>query len=453
MLNISKHSINERIDQSKFTAFSKTSRFAITRKFSMWFGIFLIMGIIVLFLPWTQNVEAYGKVTALKPEQRPQTIHSTIPGRIEKWYVQEGQFVHKGDTILFISEIKDEYFDPQLLRRTEDQVKMKEQSITSYQDKVNALNKQIDALNEGLILKLEQTRNKIKQSELKVKSDSIDLEAAKTGLTIAQEQFNRYEELRKKDVITQTELEGRKLKYQEALAKKISAENKLMTARNELINSMIELNSIEMEYNDKLMKAESDKYSAMSTMFDAEAAVTKLQGQFSNYAVRTGYYFITAPQDGYVTKALTSGVGETIKEGTAVVSLAPAKVELAVEMYVEPIDLPLIRVGQKTRFIFDGWPSFVFSGWPGASFGTFGGEVVAIDNLISENGKYRVLVKPDHSDVPWPTALRVGAGAKGMMMLQDVPLWYEMWRKLNGFPPQFYEPAETKKDESKSAKK
>jgi hypothetical protein len=113
----------------------------------------------------------------------------------------------------------------------------------------------------------------------------------------------------------------------------------------------------------------------------------------------------------------------------------------------------LIRVGQKTRFIFDGWPSFVFSGWPGASFGTFGGEVVAIDNLISENGKYRVLVKPDHSDVPWPTALRVGAGAKGMMMLQDVPLWYEMWRKLNGFPPQFYEPAETKKDESKSAKK
>jgi hypothetical protein len=32
-------------------------------------------------------------------------------------------------------------------------------------------------------------------------------------------------------------------------------------------------------------------------------------------------------------------------------------------------------------------------------------------------------------------------------MLNDVPLWYEFWRQLNGFPPDFYE--ETKMEKLK----
>ncbi|HAA00835.1 MAG TPA: biotin attachment protein [Flavobacteriales bacterium] len=441
MLNISPKSISGKIDPSKYNSFAAIGQYPLARRILLWltiiFGVFLLF----LFLPWTQNILATGQITTLRPEQRPHTIHSTIPGRIEKWYVQEGQHVDRGDTIAFISEIKDDYFDPKLLQNTEDQLKAKEQSIDSYQSKVNALNKQIDALNETLILKLEQTRNKIKQAELKLKSDSIDYEASITNYTIAEQQYNRYIELKEKDVISQTDLEGRKLKFQEAMAKKISAENKVLASRNELLNSKIELNTIETEYNDKLMKAESDKYSAISTVFDTEAAVAKLQSQFSGYAIRSGYYFITAPQDGYVTKALTTGIGETIKEGTPIVSIMPSKYELAVEVFVEPMDLPLLVLGQPVRLVFDGWPSFVFSGWPGASFGTFGGKIVAVDNLMSDNGKYRVLVSPDRNDEPWPVALRVGTGARGMMLLQDVPIWYELWRKLNGFPPEFYQPA------------
>ena len=90
--------------------------------------------------------------------------------------------------------------------------------------------------------------------------------------------------------------------------------------------------------------------------------------------------------------------------------------------------------------------AIVFSGWPNASFGAFGGEVVAIDNFISANGKYRVLVSPDPDDHPWPEGLRVGSGAVGMALLNDVPIWYELWRQLNGFPPNYYSP-ESKKQE------
>jgi hypothetical protein len=76
--------------------------------------------------------------------------------------------------------------------------------------------------------------------------------------------------------------------------------------------------------------------------------------------------------------------------------------------------------------------------------------VVAIENFISPNGKYRILLAPDKDDHEWPTALRVGSGARTMALLNDVPIWLEMWRKLNGFPPDFYKPAsENGSDEKK----
>ena len=112
--------------------------------------------------------------------------------------------------------------------------------------------------------------------------------------------------------------------------------------------------------------------------------------------------------------------------------------DLAVELYVRPMDMPLINKGQKVRFIFDGWPSIVFSGWPNSSYGTFGGEVAAIDNFISPNGKYRILVAPAKQEQPWPTALRVGSGSLGFALMKDVPIWYELWRQINGFPPDLY---------------
>jgi multidrug resistance efflux pump len=152
-------------------------------------------------------------------------------------------------------------------------------------------------------------------------------------------------------------------------------------------------------------------------------------------------YYIKAPQSGYVNRALQSGLGETIKEGTPVVSIMPANYDIAVETYVEPVDLPLISRGEKVRVWFDGWPTIVFSGWPDMSYGTFGGKVVAVENFISDNGKYRILIAPDKADLPWPKQLSVGAGAETIALLHNVPVWFELWRTLNGFPPNYYKPA------------
>ncbi|NHF58693.1 HlyD family efflux transporter periplasmic adaptor subunit [Flavobacteriaceae bacterium TP-CH-4] len=444
MLNISKNSVNKNVDLSGYRSPEKVFHKRHYKHFNRFLLIFSLVALVVLFLPWTQNVTGTGFLTTLTPDQRPQTIQSPIPGRIEKWYVREGDFVERGDTILFISEVKNEYFDPNLVERTGQQIRAKSSAVASYEGKVKALQNQIGALISERKLKLEQARNKLLQSKLKVQSDSIDLEAAKTNIKIAQRQYDRTEQLEKEGLKAVTDVEEKRLKLQETQAKLISQQNKLLTAKNEVINAEVEINRIQAEYTDKISKAQSDMYTAQSNQFDSEAQVTKLENEFTNYEMRNSLYYIRAPQSGYINKALQGGIGETFKEGDALVGIMPAKYDMAVETFVEPLDLPLIHLGEKVRIQFDGWPAIIFSGWPNVSYGTYGGEVVAIETFISDNGKYRVLLAPDPDDHPWPKDIRVGSGANTIALLEDVPIWYELWRQLNGFPPNYYQPEDSK---------
>jgi len=443
MLKITENGVEKWVDitQFKSTKIFEDNKGYLKVKKTIW--VLSICLVLFLFLPWTQNVSGAGSVTTLKPNQRPQTVQSAIAGRIEKWYVNEGDYVKKGDTILFISEIKEDYLDPNLVENTGKQLDAKESAVISYADKVKALENQMGAIQNEKGLKLKQAQNKLKQSYLKVQSDSIDFEASKTLLKIAQTQYNRSVSLEKEGLKAMTDVEEKRSKLQETEAKIITQENKYIASKNEVLNAIMELNRIRAEYDEKNAKASSDRQTALSTQFDTEAQVNKLKNQFRNYQIRNGMYYIVAPQNGYVNRALQSGIGETIKEGTAIVSIMPASFDIAVETYINPVDFPLIHKGEKVRVWFDGWPSIVFSGWPGASYGTFGGVIVAKENFISENGKYRVLIAPDKSDKVWPTQLSIGAGTQTIALLENVPIWFEIWRTLNGFPPNFYQPTTT----------
>lgn len=447
MLNISDNKIfSKKLD--RFKTISDLTNRPHYKYLNRIIGVVSVIVFIVFFLPWTQNISGKGAVTTLKPNQRPQNIQTAIAGRIEKWYVKEGDFVKKGDTILFISEIKEDYLDPNLAQNTKNQVDAKKGAEQSYGGKVGSLSVQIQAIINEKNLKLQQAQNKIRQSRLKIKTDSVDLEAVKTQVKIATTQFNRAIQLNKEGLKPLTDVEEKRLKLQDVEAKIISQENKLLTSRNEFINTKVEINRITAEYSEKEAKARSDQFTAQSNQFDTKAQVSKLENQYVNYSIRNGLYYIKAPQNGYVNRALQSGIGETIKEGTSIVSIMPADFDIAVETFVNPIDLPLISKGEKVRVWFDGWPTIVFSGWPDISYGTFGGKVVAIENFISDNGKFRILIAPDPNEQKWPKQLSIGSGAQTIALLKNVPVWFEIWRTLNGFPPDYY-----KKTDKKEAKK
>lgn len=434
---------NREIDENITKKFLSTSDVLLMPKaakvLAHWLAGIGTIFFIVLFLPWQQNILAEGSVTALNPEDRPQTVESAIAGRIRSWHVMEGQWVKAGDTILVLDEIKEKYFDPELLARLEEQIKGKEDAIVAYQGKIESYKAQIAALQEALDLNLAQQDNKIKQARLKVSIDSADLEAEKVNLLVAQRQYEAGEILEKQGLIALITLESRRTKLQETNAKIVSAQNKYLQSQQEYINAKIELNAKRAEYLEKISKARSDLNDAMSGLANAQADLAKLKNEYANMKIRNEQYVCRAPQDGIVVKALKAGIGETIKEQEAVVTIMPANPQVAVELYVKPMDVPLLSVGRKVRLEFDGWPALQFSGWPSVAVGTFGGEIAVIDAVDSKAGKYRVLVKPDPDDEPWPKQLRQGSGVLGWAMLDDVPIWYEIWRQLNGFPPSLKE--------------
>lgn len=448
MLNISNNPVH--VETEKLQSYAKISLYKSQYQFRNWLLFILGLSFILLFFPWTQQIQASGELIMLSPEDRPQNIEAIIGGRIEKWYVSEGAFVKKGDTIVRISETKSEYFDPDIILRTENQILAKGSSLSSYQLKALQLEKLSDALSSELLFKKSQIKNKIEQQRLKIESDKNELEVSDLDITTEKKQFSRTEEMFKEGLKSLSELENKRLKLQQTIAKQVSAQNKLAQSQQELDNLNFQLSSADSEYSGKIAKNQSDKQSTLSDGFETRSNLEKLKSQLSNYVIRAQNYYVLAPQDCYISKATKVGIGEIIKEGEDIARVVPARTNLAVEMFIKPIDLPLARVGTPVRILFDGWPAVFFSGWPKLFNGSFEGKIYAIDNEANDKGKFRVLIAPDTTKKSWPSALRSGGGAQSFALLNDVPVWYEIWRQINGFPPEYYAEDNGNKTEAKS---
>lgn len=437
------------MDSTKLKSYTHIYQYNKNSKIKGWFLICILVFIIFLFLPWTQNIRAKGTVTTLYQDQRPQQVNTIIGGRVMKWHVKEGDYVKAGDTLVQLTEVKTDYLDPNLLQRTKEQLAGKELSVEYYKSKVGVADQQIGAINSGLQLKLNQLLNKLNQLQLKVQADSAETAAANNDFNIGSNQYLRQKAMYDSGLVSLTQLETRNQQFQNAQAKKIMAENKLANSKQDLTITRIEMSALQQENVEKVTKAKGDQFQSLTQIASGQSDIAKLQNQYASYNIRHGMYCIMASQSGQIVKAQKAGIGEFVKEGEMIAEIVPNKIQYAVEMYVLPLDLPLIAPGQKVRFLFDGFPAIVFSGWPKASSGTFGGEIVAVESNVSANGKFRVIVQEDAKDKPWPRELKIGAGAQGITLLNNVPVWFELWRNINGFPPDYYKKADLKTTEKK----
>lgn len=424
MLNLSTNSIKNKFTQDNLYSLRSLNTPMAGKILARWLMGIGVLFLIILFLPWQQNIHGTGQVTALSPSNRPQTIQTIIAGRIQDWKINEGQYVEKGDTIAIISEVKEKYFDPQMLLRLREVIQSKGKSLSSKDLKARALRRQINALEEGMNIKMEQSRAK--------------LEAERVRFSNAKNQYERNKKLFEAGNIPLTKFQDIEYKYQGSEA--------------DFINAEIEIDRVQAEFLDKINKAESDLNNTLSEQFETQADLAKLKNEYVNMEIRSHQYFILAPQAGIVIKATQAGIGETIKEGDPVCSIMPESADVAVEMYVKAMDVPLISKGRKVRVEFDGFPALQFSGWPSISVGSFGGIVQVIDVVNTHPGQFRILVIPDSKDIAWPKQIRVGSGTKSWVMLDDVPVWYELWRQLNGFPPSLYAEPKSDKPEKKKDK-
>lgn len=386
-----------------------------------------LLGVLVVsaFLPWRQNVQGYGEVTALRPEDRPQQAVATVGGRLAEWYVQEGEQVRAGDPLVALTEVKEAYLDPAALERLSTQLRAKRQAITEKRAKAAALTVQAQALDSAWHFARIRAENRITQL-------TASLEAARLEDSLATVQEARAASLFGDGLRSRADLESARQRAQRARALAVEQEAALATARADRA-------AVDADFREKLAKVEGDRRTTLAEVAEGEAEVAKLATGEANLEERRELLVVRAPRDGIVVQVLKAGIGEIVVDGGAIATVQPANPTLAVALQVNPRDLPLLKVGDQVRLEFAGWPAMQFSGWPSVAVGTFGGRVAVIDPVAQASGSYRVLVDADPADEPWPELLRIGSGARGWALLRRVPVWFEFWRLLNGFPPSLRE--------------
>ena len=393
------------------------------RVVSRWLLGLLVTLALVMFLPWQQSVQGNGAVTALSPSDRPQQLQTRIDGRIEAWFVSEGQYVKKGDPIVRISEIKEDYLNPNVLPLTRQQQEAKESAIAEKLNKAAALAQQVEQLEQQRGFKLQQTQNKLLQYQAEVRQATLED-------SVARDQLRRRERLFRDTLglVSVNDLQTFQIRVQSAAAKLVEKQQMLAITQTDLA-------SIPAEYGEKIAKSRSDRAATLAEVSEGRSDVAKLKDKVGSLTLRNSFYVIEAPQDGYVVRATRAGQGEIVKAGEPIVTVQPARPRKAVELYVKPMDVALLKPGRHVRVFFDGWPALQISGWPQVAVGTFGAQVVVIDQFPSSDGRFRVLLVPDTThDEPWPAQLRLGTGVEGWAMLDNVTVGWELWRQLNGFP-------------------
>ena len=404
----------------------------------IWIFTFILMVVIIgiMFLPWQQSIKGEGVLIAYQPEERPYYVYSTISGFIKNYFAKEDQLVKKGQPLVEIVDLDQKYIER--LKKMQENTK---NQILNTEKSIKILRNKIKNFEEKKEIGLSVYDNKIQQIKNKIKSLKIKKVALENSLKIAKINYERIKNLFKEGIESKRKLE--------------ISENKLVKAKAELENINIEIDiqiqKLDMTQKEKEKFLRDIKNKILSTqkdLADAKLKQNKYQKEFEKVSANLSRYkssVIKAPFDGYVVRILKSKENQYVKKGEPVLLFSPVAKERAILLKIKTVDMPLMKEGLPARIQFEGWPSLQIPGWPEISYGTFGGYISKVDPVSYKEGFYYVFVSEDKKEKwPDPSMLRIGTRANVWIRLSIVPIWYEIWRQVNAFPPKMINPQEKK---------
>jgi multidrug efflux pump subunit AcrA (membrane-fusion protein) len=390
-------------------------------------AMFVMALVVVAFAPWQQNVTGAGRVVAFTPLDRPQAVQAPVPGRVVEVFVSEADQVAKGDPLVRIVDI-----DPDKITRIEakltaarNDLKFRKLNIETFEAQVTILEQARDLAVDAFRAKMEIAQENLKAAEQKLRAARADREFAVT-------QEKRLAQLVPEWIEEIKLLEARATRRR-ADAEVATAQAELNAARAGVRSADAQLGQERETASAKVKEARAKMQREASKAAETEAKIADLEGDLRAQNTQ----LVNAPRDGRVFRLSVNTESSIVRGGEVLLQIVPATLQPAVELLVRGVDAPLIESGRKVRLQFEGWPAVQFIGWPSVAVGTFGGMVSLVDPTDSGNGRFRMLIVQDPNDMPWPDErwLRQGVRAKGWVLLEKVPLWYELWRQLNGFPP------------------
>lgn len=412
----------------------------------------------LIFVPWQQSVIGFGKMSVFSPSQRPQTVNAQIKGRIKSWFVIEGQVVQQGDTIVTLDEVDAKFLDQEQLPHLKAQWSAQQQKAHALQNLINVTHDQIasyanvrQAAVPSAGLKIQQTENKIISAQQKVA-------ATHQSFITAQLNLERRKKLFTDGLRSKRDLELAEQDFAKTQAEYTAAQADLNSAYNENQIAEYDQSKVSADTMAKIQASQAKLNESMDKLGTVNKDMAKLAIDIANLERRIAQRTIKSPVDGRVVRLQALGFGETVKEGEPIALIVPKTVDQAVELYVSDFNAALVSPGRKVRLQFSGWPAVQFVGWPSIAVGTFAGEVAVIDAVDDGANQFRMLIKPDYASIragkeePWPSPdhLRPGAKATGWILLDTVPLGFELWRQFNGFPPSVQKPVSLKSKDNKA---
>lgn len=390
--------------------------------------LFAASVIALIFTPWQQSVSGMGHVSALTPLERIQAISAPVEGRVARWHVTEGAHVRGGQLLV---ELTDN--DPLILDRLGSERQAVRERLLMAEGRAAAHEERIGRLQESKTNAVNAARNRVQMAGERIVQNQQAMRAAEERLTAARLNIARQKSLLERGLTSQRAVELAQQEFATAEAEVRRALAALSAARTERQALEDDLRKITADADAAI---ESERASLNLARAETANIKAELQRVDSRLA-RQQTLKVHAPRDGTVLRLLAQPNSELLKGGEPVALFVPDAQAATVELWLDGMDMPLVQPGDKVRLQFNGWPAIQFVGWPAVAVGTFGGVVRLVDAAETNGGKFRILVTPDPDDAPWPSAryLRQGVQAKGWVLLRQVRLGWELWRRFNGFPP------------------
>lgn len=412
--------------------------------------IFSIVAAVVsaMFLPWRQSVTGTGRIIVFSPMHRPQNIESLIPARIVNWYVQDGQDVVVGQKIASLAELDSRFLDITQLKTMNAQKDALIAKREAVQARAKALSDQIANSSGVRKASMPATMERIKQAGNRVFQAEQSVEAARLNLKTADWQVERIESLYNDGLRSKRDKELAELEEVRAKTELQKALSALDVAKEDANISALDSSRTESDTSGNINAVQAARADANQLVAATNVDIYKLQIDIDNFSKRVDQRTVTAPCTGRIVRLMRVGAGATVNAGDVLAVIAPNTQDRAAEISIRDWDAPLVSVGRPVRLQIAGWPALQFIGWPRIAMGTFAGVVKVIDATDDGKNRYRIIVEPDKEAIakkladPWPstTYLRPGAQVTGWVLLNDVPLWYELWRQLNGWQPTVQQP-------------
>jgi adhesin transport system membrane fusion protein len=400
----------------------------------IWLFTFVILLTLLgfLFLPWQQTVKGTGTLTAYDPGERLLSVSSPITGIITQFHVGENSDVAKGAKLFSMRDL-----DPDLAARMN-------AMTASLREQLKNLEAEREALraNRGNLLRERNITRALyakRQSQAKdaLAAIGLKIEASQQTVTMRQASFERVQALYDSGIESRRRLEQEQTALAAALADKGQLELERQIQEHSLQILQQELKRYETETESRIRTLEN---SIRDTENRYSALERDLQRQLSDTA-RYATANVVAEKAGTVVRIFAQDKSRLIRQGEAVLQFSPKVSHRALQLKVSDFNMPLIQEGLPVRILFYGWPTLHISGWPAIRYGTFSGVIEKIDPVAYEPGVYYAYVFEDPQE-PWPSdsVLRLGTQATVWVALETVPMWYQLWRQMNGMPPRMLQP-------------